>query len=81
MAQIKIDRERCKACGLCVIYCPQKALVFSDKINKRGIKPVEFKKDAKCTGCGICALVCPDCALGHEAASHNNLACKPKEKN
>ena len=63
MAEIKIDREKCKACGLCVIYCPQKSIVFSEQINKRGMKPAEFKNGAKCTGCTFCAMVCPDCAI------------------
>jgi 2-oxoglutarate ferredoxin oxidoreductase subunit delta len=63
MAHIRIDREKCKACGLCIIYCPQQSIVFSKTINKRGMKPAEFRKNAKCTGCTFCALVCPDCAI------------------
>ncbi|MFH1867839.1 MAG: ferredoxin family protein [Candidatus Omnitrophota bacterium] len=63
MPKIKIDREKCKSCGLCIIYCPKDCIAISDKINKRGVKPVEPKKDAKCTGCMSCAIMCPDCAI------------------
>jgi 2-oxoglutarate ferredoxin oxidoreductase subunit delta len=63
MATIKIDIQRCKGCGLCIMYCPHKSIVFSEEINKRGVKPVRFKDNAKCAGCAFCALVCPDCAI------------------
>lgn len=47
-----IDREKCNACGLCALYCPEAA-----------IDP-EFKIDlAFCKGCGICANECPKKAI------------------
>lgn len=33
---VKIDREHCKGCELCVINCPQKILVLSNNVNKLG---------------------------------------------
>jgi len=63
MAKIKIDREKCKACGLCILYCPQGSIIMDSKINKRGVKPAKFKKNSKCTGCTFCALICPDAAI------------------
>lgn len=65
MAKIKIDKEKCKACGLCIMYCPRKLVEVSDKINKRGVKPARFKKNAEkeCAGCAFCAIVCPDNAI------------------
>ncbi|MFH1645662.1 MAG: 4Fe-4S binding protein [Candidatus Omnitrophota bacterium] len=65
MVKIKIDTQKCKGCGLCVLYCPKKILCFSEKLNKKGVKPVEIKKEdeSKCTGCATCAIVCPDCAI------------------
>jgi 2-oxoglutarate ferredoxin oxidoreductase subunit delta len=63
MGKIRIDKEKCKSCGLCIIYCPNDCIVMSDKINKRGVKPAVFKKGAKCTACTFCALICPDTAI------------------
>lgn len=63
MAKIKIDKERCKACGLCIIYCPHNLIVAADDINKRGIRPAQLKKGAKCVGCAFCAIICPDNAI------------------
>lgn len=65
MIKIKIDAEKCKGCGLCVIYCPKKIICFSKRLNKKGIKPVEIKLDdnVKCTGCKNCAIICPDYAI------------------
>lgn len=47
------------------MYCPRKLIEVSDKINKRGIKPAQFKKgkEAECIGCAFCAIVCPDNAI------------------
>jgi len=63
MAKIKIDTERCKGCGLCILYCPKGCIAMSRKLNKRGVKPVKFKAGSGCTGCTFCALICPDCAI------------------
>ena len=63
MAKITIDQERCKACGLCIIYCPHNLIVAAEKINMRGVKPAQLKKGAKCAGCMLCAIICPDNAI------------------
>ena len=64
MGYIKIDKDRCKGCGLCIIYCPSHLLCVSGDLNKVGIHAAEFKdKDGKCTGCTMCAVICPDCAI------------------
>ncbi len=63
MAEIKIDIEKCKGCGLCVEICPQKCIVISEKFNSKGSHFAEFVKQDKCTGCSLCALVCPDVAI------------------
>jgi 2-oxoglutarate ferredoxin oxidoreductase subunit delta len=47
----------CKACNICIAYCPQK--VF---IPDRDGKPI-IKYPEKCTQCAICWLHCPDLAI------------------
>jgi len=47
----------CKACGICIAFCPQE--VFGR--NAQG-RPVVAQPDA-CTGCRFCEIHCPDFAL------------------
>ncbi|NQU95658.1 MAG: 4Fe-4S binding protein [Candidatus Omnitrophica bacterium] len=64
MAKIKIDKEKCKGCMLCLSVCSNGLIVRSKKLNKRGIHCVEFKeKNKKCTGCAMCAIICPDVCI------------------
>lgn len=62
MAKIKIDKNKCKGCYLCILNCPKGLIEISGDINIKGVKPVSFK-DGGCTGCGMCAMICPDCAI------------------
>ena len=58
---VLIERDRCKACELCVVVCPQHLLHLSTELNTRGYHSVELNDPAAgCTGCALCALVCPD---------------------
>lgn len=46
----------CKGCGICVAFCPVKALALeNDKVVVADIE--------KCTQCGMCELRCPDFAI------------------
>ncbi|RJX27205.1 MAG: ferredoxin family protein [Desulfurivibrio sp.] len=47
----------CKACGICIAFCPQQ--VF--RANDQG-KPLAARPE-KCTGCGFCEIHCPDFAI------------------
>ncbi|KMY67456.1 hypothetical protein AAU61_11530 [Desulfocarbo indianensis] len=64
--EIKIDRERCKGCQLCLAFCPKNRITVSTELNEKGYYPAEFSqgegKEA-CTGCTTCAIVCPDLAI------------------
>ena len=43
MARIKVNKDKCKGCMLCVAVCPHGLIVKSKELNKRGIYSVEFK--------------------------------------
>ncbi len=63
MGRIVLNRDRCKACYLCMEACPQKVLAEDDKVNVLGYYPVKVENGEKCIGCAICARVCPDIAI------------------
>jgi 2-oxoglutarate ferredoxin oxidoreductase subunit delta len=47
----------CKGCGICVAFCPEKALSMTTTEKARLSHP------ETCTSCGICELRCPDLAI------------------
>lgn len=64
MADMRVNRDRCKGCGLCVDVCPQKIITIRKDIRtQKGYCPAECTDKAKCTGCAMCFTMCPDCAI------------------
>lgn len=63
MIQLTIREDRCKACGICIHFCPEGCLMLTDRFNAQGYHPVGWTKPDKCTGCGICARMCPDVVI------------------
>ncbi len=61
--QIKIDREQCKGCLMCMEFCPVHVIAPFDKVNAAGYIPVTPVNMDACTGCGTCALVCAEVAI------------------
>ena len=59
---IKIIEKRCKRCGLCLYYCPQKVYTC-----EKGAIP-RAENLAACTACRLCEMHCPDFAIEVEAA-------------
>jgi 2-oxoglutarate ferredoxin oxidoreductase subunit delta len=59
-AKIDIYRAWCKACGICVAFCPTGALAKDEAGNP-------YVNDAgKCIECGWCEIRCPDFAISVE---------------
>ena len=55
MDVVSINVRWCKGCGICVAFCPKKAL---------SIEGEKAKADqSKCVACGMCELYCPDLAI------------------
>ncbi len=70
IGKIKLDKERCKGCYLCVSVCPKELIKVSDTLNQKGYYPAEFTEAGmedqnirKCTACATCAVICPDVAI------------------
>ena len=58
---VRIVRELCKGCGICIHMCPQKVLEFSEEVNKFGWRIPKVKDG--CIGCKLCETYCPDLAI------------------
>lgn len=56
MKKLVIDTSWCKGCGICVAFCPKKALELSGE-------KVKLKEEGGCILCGQCELRCPDYAI------------------
>lgn len=64
MSYIKIDKDKCKSCYLCMDVCPYKLIKKSNNIGTTGEYTVEFSdSEKKCLGCAQCAIVCPEIAI------------------
>lgn len=55
--QIIIDTDWCKGCGICVAFCPKKALIIN-RMAKAQVTALE-----NCIACLLCELHCPDLAI------------------
>ena len=61
--RLKIDKERCKGCGLCLDVCDRKVLHMSRELNSKGQQYATSKDDGLCVGCRKCTDICPDAAI------------------
>ena len=57
LKEIKVNRDWCKGCGICVHFCPKQVLAL-DELGK-----VHVAKGEDCIACGQCELRCPDYAI------------------
>ncbi len=64
MANVIINEEKCKGCGLCVRACPKNIVALSTtKLNSKGYHPAEVTNQAECVACASCARTCPDAVI------------------
>ncbi len=63
--RVEVLAERCKACELCIEWCPVDMLAWSSEYNAKGYRyPVLVAgKEEACIACGYCQSVCPDFAI------------------
>ncbi len=61
--EIKIDRDMCKGCGICIKYCPKEVLARSEDLNQYDNHYPEVVSADKCISCRRCELYCPDFAI------------------
>ena len=75
---IKIDSERCKACGLCIEACKHGCLGWGSKINRAGYLPAQIISAASCIGCKLCLYTCPEplCITSIEPNAQNESLIK-----
>lgn len=71
---IKIDKEKCNGCGLCVDACHEGAIGLVDGV-------ATLLRDDYCDGLGDCLPVCPEDAIHfeeREAAAYDEAAVQAK---
>ena len=66
MKNIKIDKEKCVQCGLCVEDCVTACIEFDEDDFPRMSKP------EKCISCQHCLAICPKGALTFDNLSPEN---------
>lgn len=49
---IKVDREKCSSCGVCINLCPRDVL----RLDNRGYPYMAYRDD--CWYCDVCRFVC-----------------------
>ncbi|HPM75981.1 MAG TPA: 4Fe-4S binding protein [bacterium] len=62
----KTDEDKCIACGLCWIYCPDDSRRLAPRQHKHENRLTDQYYDFNfnyCKGCGICAAECPTGAI------------------
>ena len=59
---VSIYRSWCKACGICVNFCPHNVFV-RERERDLGQEFPLIAQPIECTGCQQCVLHCPDFAI------------------
>lgn len=78
-----VDEHRCKACNICVSYCPAGVLAMRDDASAVLGKMVEVIEPSACIGCSECEIHCPDFAImvaSRTEFKFNKLSSESKER-
>jgi 2-oxoglutarate ferredoxin oxidoreductase subunit delta len=70
--KIDIYKAWCKACGICVAFCPTGVLA-KDEAGYPYVKDIE-----KCINCGWCEIRCPDFAITVESKTKGKKTAEVK---
>lgn len=62
-APVWVDEKRCKACNICVSYCPAGVLAMRNDEHAVLGQMIEVVHADSCIGCNACELHCPDFAI------------------
>ena len=60
---IKINKEICKECLLCIHFCPKGHIMTTNEYNALSYHPVGTDETKECNGCALCATMCPEVAI------------------
>ena len=63
MFEVKVKKDKCKGCKLCIDVCPNNVFSISGDFNKLGYHYAIVKNMEKCNGCKRCVIICPDVAI------------------
>ena len=61
--RIRIDKERCKGCALCVASCIREIIEIGKGLNSKGTEYARITDEAACEGCRRCSTMCPEGAI------------------
>ena len=73
---LKLTRERCIGCDICMVACPQEAVSLASPVTEDGRlvkrRIADFDR-RKCTFCGACVVLCPSNAVEIETNGKRNI--------
>ena len=57
LKELRVNRNWCKGCGICVYFCPKDVLEIDKDDKSSPVRPDD------CIVCSFCERLCPDLAI------------------